>query len=48
MPPIPQVLYVHEERLRRLEKHFDEGDNNNENTVDKASLLKLCKQCIPI
>ena len=42
VPPIPQVLYVHEERLRRLEKHFDEGDNgNNENTVDKSEFIKV-------
>ena len=42
MPPVPQVLYVHEERLRRLEKLVDEGDDgNNENTVDKSEFIKV-------
>ena len=42
MPPIPQVLYVHEERLRHLEKLVgDDAKSVNENTVDKSEFIKV-------
>ena len=44
MPPLGQLLYVHEERLRRLEKLVpDEGleSTNDENVIDREEFVNV-------
>ena len=42
MPPVPQVLFVHEERLRRIEKLIggEEGDEDSVNNTGTEMLPK--------
>lgn len=42
MPPVPQVLYVHEERLRRLEKLVGE-DGGAEDSINNSGTEMLPK-----